>query len=56
MRFADLFLTRERWKAEDIKPYLSDIAVDMKDLDKPSLKYARALTDKDGSWYTTRAR
>jgi len=56
MRFADLFLTRGRWKAEDIKPYLSDIAVDTKDLDKLLLKYARALTDKDGSWYTARAR
>jgi sister chromatid cohesion protein DCC1 len=56
MRFADLSLTRERWKAEHIKLYLSDIAVDTKDLDKLLLKYARALTDKDGSWYTVRAR
>jgi sister chromatid cohesion protein DCC1 len=56
MRFADLFLTRARWKAEDIAPYLSDIAVDKKDLDKLILKYARALTDKDGLWYTARAR
>jgi hypothetical protein len=56
IRFADLFLTRERWKAEHIKPYLSDIAVDAEDLDKLLLKYARALTDKDGSWYMARAR
>jgi sister chromatid cohesion protein DCC1 len=56
MRFADLFLTRERWKAEHIKPYLSDIAVDTKDLDKLSLKHARTLTEKDGSWYAARAR
>jgi sister chromatid cohesion protein DCC1 len=49
MRFADLLLTREHWKAEVIEPYLSDIAVDTKDLDKLLLKYARALTDKDGS-------
>lgn len=56
MRFADLFITRERWKAEHIKPYLSDIAVDTKDLDKLLLKFARALTDKDGLWYTARAR
>jgi hypothetical protein len=48
MRFADLFLTRERWKAEHIKPYLSDLTVDnTKDHDKLLLKYARALTDKD---------
>ena len=56
MRFTDLFLTRERWKAEDIAPYLSDIAVDTKDLDKLLLKYARALTDNDGLSYTARAR
>ena len=56
MRFTDLFLTRERWKAEHIKPYLLDIAVNTKELDKLLLKYARALTDKDGSWYTARAR
>ncbi|KAF8482774.1 sister chromatid cohesion protein Dcc1 [Russula ochroleuca] len=56
MRFADLFLTRERWKAEEIVPYLSDIAVDTKDLDKLLLKYARALTDKEGLWFTARAR
>jgi len=55
-RFTDLFLTRARWKAEDIVPYLSDIAVDTKELDKLLLKYARALTDKDGIWYTARAR
>jgi sister chromatid cohesion protein DCC1 len=56
MCFADLFLTRERWKAEHIKPYLSEIAVDTKDLVKLLLKYARAPTDSDGSWYTARAR
>jgi len=55
-RFTDLFLTRARWKAEDIVPYLSDITVDTKELDKLLLKYARALTDKDGIWYTARAR
>ena len=41
MPFVDLFLTRERWKPEYIKPYLSDIAID-EDLDKLLLKYARA--------------
>jgi hypothetical protein len=56
MRFADLFLMRERWKAEYIKLYPSDIAVDTKDLDKLLLKYAIALMDQDSSWYTARAR
>ncbi|KAI0063592.1 hypothetical protein BV25DRAFT_1824151 [Artomyces pyxidatus] len=55
-RFTDLFLTRSRWKADDIAPFLSDIAVDAKDRDKLLLKYARALTDKDGVWYTARTR
>ena len=55
MRFADLFLTREYWKAEHFKPYLSNIAVDTKDFDKILLKYARALLDEDGSWYTEQA-
>ncbi|KAI0261309.1 hypothetical protein BGY98DRAFT_1182423 [Russula aff. rugulosa BPL654] len=32
MRFTDLFLNRELWKAEHIEPYLSDIAVDTKSL------------------------
>jgi hypothetical protein len=56
MRFADPFLTRERWRAEYIEPYLSDIVVDTKDLVKLLLKYARALMDSGGSWYTARAR
>ena len=55
-RFSDLFLTRPRWKSDDIVPFLSDIAVDRKDRDKLLLRYARALTDNDGLWYTARVR
>ena len=55
-RFADLFTTRPRWKAEDIAPFLADIVVDDKDRDKLLLKYARAVTDEDGLWYTTRVK
>lgn len=55
-RFADLFLTRPRWKAEDIAPFLEDIVVDNKDRDRLLLKYARAITDKEGVWYTTRTK
>ncbi|KAJ6598979.1 sister chromatid cohesion protein Dcc1 [Mycena vulgaris] len=51
-RFIDLFLTRPRWKAEDIAPFLSDIAVNTKDRDKLLLKYTRATTDSQGLWYT----
>ncbi|TFK54270.1 hypothetical protein OE88DRAFT_1723980 [Heliocybe sulcata] len=53
-RFTDLFLTRSRWKAQDIAPYLADIAVDSKERDKLLLKYARAMTDAEGVWYITR--
>ncbi|EPQ57498.1 hypothetical protein GLOTRDRAFT_39106 [Gloeophyllum trabeum ATCC 11539] len=53
-RFTDLFLTRPKWKAEDIAPYLADVAVDSKERDKLLLKYARATKDAEGMWYTAR--
>ncbi|CAL1707413.1 unnamed protein product [Somion occarium] len=53
-RFTDIFLTRPRWKAEDISPFLEDIVVNNKERDKLLLKYARAITDKEGVWYTAR--
>lgn len=54
-RFADLFVTRSRWRGEEIAPFLSDIAVDSKERDKLLLKFARATTDPQGVWYTARA-
>ena len=54
-RFSDLFLTRSKWKVEDISPFLSDIAVNSKERDKLLLKYCRAVTDPDGIRYTARA-
>jgi sister chromatid cohesion protein DCC1 len=51
-RFIDLFLTRSRWKADEIGPFLSDIAINTKDRDKLLLKYTRATTDSQGIWYT----
>ncbi|KAH7920068.1 hypothetical protein BV22DRAFT_1040301 [Leucogyrophana mollusca] len=53
-RFAELFLTRPRWKSEEIEPFLSDIAINSKERDKLLLKYARALTGPEGVWYTAR--
>ncbi|KAJ7068351.1 sister chromatid cohesion protein Dcc1 [Mycena amicta] len=54
-RFIDLFLTRQRWKAEDIAPFLSDIALNNKERDKLLLKYTRTTTDSQGkSYYTKR--
>ncbi|CDO77688.1 hypothetical protein BN946_scf184969.g39 [Trametes cinnabarina] len=55
-RFSELFLTRPRWKADEIAPFLSDIAVDSKERDKLLLKHARAITDSEGIWYTARAK
>ncbi|KAH7913138.1 sister chromatid cohesion protein Dcc1 [Hygrophoropsis aurantiaca] len=53
-RFMELFLTRQRWKNEEIEPFLSDIAINSKERDKLLLKYARALTSPEGVWYTAR--
>ncbi|KAG1829115.1 sister chromatid cohesion protein Dcc1 [Suillus variegatus] len=53
-RFVELFLTRQRWKHEEIQHFLLDIAVNSKERDKLLLKHARALTDTEGVWYTAR--
>ncbi|KIK37167.1 hypothetical protein CY34DRAFT_26114 [Suillus luteus UH-Slu-Lm8-n1] len=53
-RFVELFLTRQRWKHEEIEHFLLDIAVNSKERDKLLLKHARALTDSEGVWYTAR--
>jgi len=55
-RFTDLFLTRPRWKAEDITPFLADIVIDSKERDKLLLKFTRTVTDAGGIWYTARAK
>jgi sister chromatid cohesion protein DCC1 len=54
-RFADLFLTQPRWRAADIAPFLTDIALDSKERDKLPLKYTWTTTDAHGVWYTARA-
>ncbi|KIK99326.1 hypothetical protein PAXRUDRAFT_822870 [Paxillus rubicundulus Ve08.2h10] len=53
-RFTELFLTRQRWKSDEIGPFLSDIVVGSKERDKLLLKYARAMTTPEGTWYTAR--
>lgn len=53
-RFVELFLTRQRWKHEEIEHFLLDTAVNSKERDKLLLKHARALTDTEGVWYTAR--
>jgi len=54
-RFAELFLTRARWSADEITPFLSDIAVNSKERDKLLLKYCRAISSTQGVMYTARA-
>ncbi|KAF8530392.1 sister chromatid cohesion protein Dcc1 [Hysterangium stoloniferum] len=54
--FTDLFLTRPRWRAVDIAPFLGAVAVDKKEQEKLLMKYARTTTDAAGGvWYTARA-
>jgi sister chromatid cohesion protein DCC1 len=57
-RFSDLFLTRPKWLAADIAPFLIDCAVDKKERDKLLLKYARAMTEGTGKeiYYTARGK
>ncbi|KAH9924475.1 uncharacterized protein B0H18DRAFT_1119996 [Fomitopsis serialis] len=55
-RFTDLFLTRPRWKADEIPPFLADIVVDAKERDKFLLKYTRAITDAEAIRYSARAK
>lgn len=54
-RFTELFLTRPRWRADEIVPFLSDIAVNSKERDKLLLKYCRAISNTQGVMYTARA-
>jgi len=53
-RFSDLFLTRSKWKGEEIAPFLADIAVNSKERDKLLLKYCRTVTEPQGVRYTAR--
>lgn len=53
-RFTELFLTKQRWKSNDIEPFLLDIAINSKERDKLLLKYARAITTPESTWYTSR--
>lgn len=57
LRFNDIFLVKQRWKADELVPFLKDVAVDAKARDKLILNWCRATTDADGAlWYTQRAK
>jgi sister chromatid cohesion protein DCC1 len=55
-RFADLFLTRPRWRPEDMTPFLRGLypAYDSKAKDKLVAKYVRVVKDTDGAWWYPR--
>ena len=55
-RFSDLFLTRSKWLAADIAPFLAECTVDSKERDKLLLKYARATNEDGKVVYTARAK
>jgi sister chromatid cohesion protein DCC1 len=52
-RFGDLFLTRPRWRQEDIIPFIEGITVDSKDRDRLLIKFTRSTKDKDGTVWLT---
>ncbi|KAF5321094.1 hypothetical protein D9619_000774 [Psilocybe cf. subviscida] len=54
-RFSELFAAQKKWRAEEVSPFLSDIAVNNKERDKLLLKYCRTVTEPQGVRYTARA-
>ncbi|WVR06521.1 hypothetical protein IAU60_003552 [Kwoniella sp. DSM 27419] len=57
-RFTDLFLTRPRWRPDDIIPFLKGLTRDgdVKERDKLVQKFVRVVKEKDGGvwWYPRR--
>lgn len=56
IRFADLFLTRARWRPEEMIPFLKGLYRDgdNKERDKLVTKFVRVVKDKEGSWWYPR--
>ncbi|WVQ65574.1 uncharacterized protein L199_003752 [Kwoniella botswanensis] len=58
-RFSDLFLTRSKWRPEEILPFLKGLTRDgdVKSRDKLVQKFVRVVKEKDGSmwWYPRRS-
>ena len=55
-RFADLFLTRPRWRPEEIIPFLRGLMRDgdTKERDKLVAKFVRVVREKEGTWWYPR--
>jgi sister chromatid cohesion protein DCC1 len=56
IRFADLFLTRARWRPEEMIPFLKGLYRDgdNKERDKLVTKFVRVVKEKEGSWWYPR--
>ncbi|ADV25745.1 sister chromatid cohesion protein DCC1 [Cryptococcus gattii E566] len=55
-RFAELFLTRQRWRPEEMAPFLRGLTRDgdSKGRDKLVAKFVRIVKEKDGTWWYPR--
>ncbi|OWZ27930.1 sister chromatid cohesion protein DCC1 [Cryptococcus neoformans c45] len=55
-RFAELFLTRQRWRPEEMAPFLRGLTRDgdNKGRDKLVAKFVRIVKEKDGTWWYPR--
>lgn len=56
IRFVDLFLTRSRWRPEEMIPFLKGLYRDgdNKERDKLVTKFVRVVKEKEGSWWYPR--
>lgn len=56
-RFSDLFSIKQRWRLDEIAPFLADLAIDSKKRDALTLKFTRKVKDDKGeTFYAARAR
>ena len=56
VRFADLFLTRSKWRPDDMGPFLRGLTRDgdTKERDRLIAKFVRVVKDKEGVWWYPR--
>ena len=56
IRFADLFLTRARWRPDEMIPFLKGLYRDgdNKERDKLITKFVRVVKEKEGTWWYPR--
>lgn len=55
-RFADLFLTRTRWRPDEMEPFLRGLFPmgDTKARDKLVAKFVRVVKEREGTWWYPR--